>query len=82
MTKKKQGHAWRDSGAGFAPIPGEQRKLAVAFPQFQPVIRKNKVFVYVAGKLDPIGVFEKTGENEWQGNGRVFRTAADALASL
>lgn len=82
MTKKKQGHAWRDSGAGFAPIPGEQLKLAKQFPNFEPIVRKNKVFVYRKGQLNPIAVFEKTGDNEWQGNGRIFRTAADALASL
>ena len=82
MTKKKQGHAWRDSGAGFAPVPGEQRKLEKLFPHLQPVIRKSKLFVYRNHGLTPIGVFEKTGENEWKGNGRIFRTAADAVASL
>jgi len=82
MVKKKQGHAWRDSGSGFAPIPGEQRKLSNAFPQYQPVIRKNKLFVYVAGRLDPIAVFERVAENDWRGNGQTFATAVDAVSSL
>lgn len=82
MVKKKQGHAWRDSGAGFAPIPGEQRKLTNEFPQYQFVFRKTKIFVYPKGGMNPILSLEKCEDGGWKSRDKIFRTAAEAVASL